>query len=309
MTLRLWRRLLNPDIRNPLFRRVVEDAQADLTLALRWHIAPRIYRLLLVALILAAVAVNPLLPAVALFVLPIALILGFTLLPFSLPLVVNGIGFFWAANIGAAVARQKLLRRYDLLSVSLDGSLNASWIIASACVWRGGFGILHVAQRGVLWLGIGLLALGSVSGAAALRSGDGQQTLLMLRTLADMAALLAGFQLHYLQTVILSLAAGMYAAAYLANPFEARLAAALVLLAAQAGAYIVFGLAVVGLLAPLETPFYEAHPAAYMSLPFLYLLCFCLPREVIIMALWYALSKRLNASAVERDGLISLSGS
>src|SRR5690606_16537061 len=128
----------------------------------------------------------------------------------------------------------------------------------------------------------------SIGGAADLRNG--QQTLLMLRTLTDTTALLAGFHLHYLQTVILSLAAGMYAAAYLTTPFEARLAAALALLAAQAGAYVVFGLAVAGLLARLESLFYEAHPLAYISLPLLYLLCFCLPREMMIMALWHALS-------------------
>ncbi len=309
LTLRLWRRLLNPDVRNPLFRQTAE-AITSLPVLPRWHISPRQRWLLLAAVLVVLFLVNPLLPLAILFVMPIATILGFTLLPFSLPLLVNVAGIWWAANAGGALARQQALRRYDLLSVSLDGNLNASWVIASACAQRGGLGLLHLAQRAVLWLGVGLLgALLLIALWMTFSQSDGlslERLTLTMRTLMDLVMLLAGFHLHYMQTIILSLIAGMYVATHLNYPFEAQLSAGLVFVGAQVASYMAFGLVSMVLLAPLEPYLYTAHPLVYISLPCLYLVSFYLPREIFIVLLWHLLGERLNTYPVEREQLIYL---
>lgn len=274
LSYKLWRRLLWPDTANPLFRRTVDSPPPVLPgLSSRWLLLP----------FLAILLLNPLLIVALWLLVPV---LVFVLSPVLLALLITLAGVYWAASISSALAREQTLRTYDLISVSLDGFLNASWLIAVGCVYRHQlFVLLRVGLLVMMAGGVGLVVL--MSGVLVFwPSLDG------LRTLLDMLALVAVFYIHHIQTAALSVCAGLFISTFVTNRAEARLLAGLLLLVLQCFSYLLFVL-IVWL---VEAGLYGS--ALYPLLPLFYVCLFTIIREGGLIWLWQIVCTRLNSPAL-----------
>jgi hypothetical protein len=305
LTLKLWRLLYYPDMTNPLFRHIVLQQAIQEAPPINWKLVqPWLTRLALVV-VLAVLLVDPLKLILALIIIPVSLLSLLVLLPLSLPVIMNVVGGMWTAEIGGELARQRLLRRYDLISVSLDGSLHTSWMIAAACIHRGYlFVALHACVRAAIIISallMGGLLLLTLSVADGLPEAH---LIRAVRTGVDVVALLAGFYAYYMQTLVLCIVTGMAMSAYIDNPFEVRVMGVMTFVGVQLGSLVVLALLGSALFAPLETLLLPAAPAVFIMLPLVYLAGWLALREAMIAALWYMITERLNGSPVEQALLI-----
>lgn len=227
------------------------------------------------------------------FALPGALVLAFLGLPLLLPLASLFFGSYWAVNIGRSIRRERAARTWDLLCAAPAGRQGASHVIISRCLLRGGiFSAVQALQQIALGLCLGaLLLMGGIFLVLLLRGEPASGLLPALRTLLDIAALVAVLWPHWLQTVALAALCGLLLSGD--GGGEAPWFAALLFPALQLGSWALFALQL-RLLQPLATRLEAEMAPAWLLLPLLYLALFLLPREGLVYALRQLVAQRLQ---------------
>lgn len=304
VTWRLWRALRSLDARHPLFERA---ADAPYPALLPGRRIP--WRWVALAL-LAALALNA--PGVVLalpVLLPVSGVMLLLFAPLLFPLALHALGALWAAGISATIDRARATGIYDLTAASPAGRLAASWALAGGGLHRGGWlDAADALARILMRLGGGLLLLLAAMGLWVIGGdlrGPGltPHALETTRTLLDMAALLAGFYLHYIQSVLLAALAGMLIPTLgVGARLDGPLLAGVLYLALQAGFY-----AACAALYVLARPLLLAGPGdlpapVFLLLPLLALGMWYGLREALIGWLWAGLERRLG------DGRAGLAG-
>ncbi|HLV37254.1 MAG TPA: hypothetical protein VKY59_19200 [Spirillospora sp.] len=305
LTWKLWRTLREPPlIAHVLYRRIA--SMPPFALPFRGQAGRQLLKVLL-GLFLAYVAIRHGVISLLLlmFVVPAAGVLGFLLLPVLLPPITTLAGGFWAAVISGTVVREHNTHTYELLCLAPNGSLGANWVIASGCLHRGEY---FAALRGAVYvaLTIGAMFLGLLALVAmfmALRASPTHTLIVAVRTITDLAVILALFHFHYVQSMVLSALVGVYVPTTFRSSIDAPWLAFGLFEVIQLGTYTAVALFHV-LLAPVFEQITPDNWLAYISVPLLYLLVFTLLRELIILHLWGSLSSRLNAGPAEREVLL-----
>ena len=292
---RLWRALRYPPASPLLAMRAARLPQQSL-----WPLSWRFFRrglwpkvLLIFVLLLLTVRLGLAGLFLGLFAVPGAVILVFLGLPVLLPLASIFLGSYWSADISRNIRRERAARTWDLICAAPPGTPGASHVITSRCLLRGGaFSSLQLLQQVALGLCLGVFLLMAAIFVYILLQGAPEEELIpALRTLLDIAAIVAALWLHWLQTVVLVALTGLLLAG--GEGRESPWYGPLLFPAIQLGSWLLFALQLF-LLQPLTARLAPEAWLAWTLMPLLYLALFLLPREALVLALLRVAGQRLQ---------------
>lgn len=288
---RLWRTIAEVDINDPIFRRVSQIQRLSVRSIPRWKL-PRLSWLLAAFSASFALVLAPQLLALVL-VAPMIMISLIVAAPAYLPALVVLAGGYCTGEIISGIYREKHQHTYDLICASAQGKLNASWSFATGMLHRGAYFLplrwgTRIALRFVAAALAGLTIvtlLFALTGRASF--GIEQLRLLLLPLL-----ILVAYYCNMTQTFALSHIIGL-----LASSFD--LAKRDAMLVGLVGYALFNTLPLIGaaLLYFLFRFFvFEPRPLALVAVEASALLLIVAGRELLIVALWSALKRRMNSS-------------
>lgn len=293
---RLWQQVSRPHINNPIVKRLGNTPKS----APVSERTSRLLRLFWVSALIGLIVIvmNPAQIFVLLFVLPMLLITLVVSAPLLLPLVTLLAGAYLVAEVIGAIAREKHQHTYELICACTEGALHANWSCATGIMRRGGW--FRALRWGTsLSLRIGLIALG---GLTALMLGmivfdQGPVGAEQLRLLLVYLVLLFLYGTQLPQTLLLSMFIGLYAGSFDWFKRDALLIGTLLYVFSQALPMLFALLAYVG----GNRLLMDAHQSLQIGMECGSLLLVALVRELIVVALWGALRRRLNESSATGD--------
>lgn len=290
LSLHLWRTIAEADIHDPIFKRVSQIQKPARQLRPR----PRSPRLVWLFVAMASSFVLIIAPQllVAVLIVPFILMTLVVAAPLLLPVLIWLAGAFSTGEIISGIQREKRQNTYDLICASTQGKLNASWSFATGMLHRGGY-FLPLRWGTRISLRFGFAALGGLGVCTLLFAisdatgfGISQIRLLLLPLL--LAALTYS---NLTQTFVVSHIIGL-----LASSFDlAKRDAMLVGLLAYALLHTL-PLASAGLVyLPFRWFVLEPPLLLVLAVEAFALLLIIAGRELVIMALWSALKRRMNS--------------
>lgn len=292
---RLWRSIADADINNPIFRRVSQIQTVGSRRPKPVGRVPRLLWLLMGLALIAGVILTPQF-LIAIFVVPITMIMLFVAAPGYLPFVVLFAGITAANGVVSGIYREKNQRTYDLVCSSTQGALTASWSCAIGVLYRGGW-FTWLRSGTLLSLRLGLACLGFLVVALlwTMLSNPHLIGFEQLRLLALIALFLILYLSNMTQTLVLSLIIGLWSSSFDwfrrdASFVSICLYIALVALPLVAGVVIMLA---------FDRWAVEPHPLLRLGVEAAAALVVISLRELIIALLWSGLKRRLNAN---RDG-------
>ena len=293
---RLWRQVSRPDSSNPIVRRIGNAPKAAHTAGRR----SRWRRLLWAgaALGLIAIVLNPTQILVLLFVLPMLMITLAAAAPLLLPLAATVSGALLAAEVISAIVREKSQHTYELMCACPEGALYANWSCAIGVAHRGGwFSALRWGTA--MSLRLGLVGLGGLMllGLGLLASDQQAIGAEQVRIILVYAMLLVLYGAQLAQSLPLSLIIGLLASSFDWRRRDAQLIGAFMYLVCQT---LPMMLALLAYGAGSRWAV-DAHSALRIDVELGALLVIVLAREVVIVVLWGALRRRLDAPSASAD--------
>lgn len=273
LTWMLWNALRSPQWKHPIFQQIQQQKVAAKSLAWYW-------RLLLALLFLFVLA------SLALFPLPALLsILGLAVGIPSFVLVFNGtvLGLYWVGAIAEAIARENRQGRFELLSLTPDGSFGISWRLAVASIHRHDwlntvYRLLRGVILGVLFI-LAFLVLMLIMGAVfAELSPQREGQIRILLDVLVIGLVILFFWADHIQSIVLALLVGLILPYFQRDEGLLKLLAPLSFLFLQAINYLV-GLSIFSLRLNFENlPFLLFVVSAFVF--------YCGIREILIRGLW-----------------------
>ena len=294
LSLRLWRMIAEADIHDPIFRRV-SQIQKPAARSLPRMRRPRLLWLVASTALGLMLIMAPQLLALVL-VLPIGMITLVVASPVLLPVVIWLAGAFSTGEIINGIYRERQQHTYDLICASTQGRLKASWSFATGMLHRGGFFLpLRWGTRISLRAGGAALAGLTIVTFLFALSGAANFGFEQLRLLTLPLIFMAVYYTNMTQSFALSHIIGL-----LASSFDwARRDAMLVGLLAYGllNSLPLLGAGLVYL--PFRWLVFEPHPLALLLVEALALLLIISARELVIVALWAGLRRRMNERRFE----------
>jgi hypothetical protein len=267
ITWKIWRGIRMPPQHHPLFRRVMVAPLRPTP----WYVGCAV---ILVAPIL-------LLPAIL-----------FTSAFYSLR---------WAVTIGGMIARERETGMFDLISLSPDGALGASWAVCTGSIYRNQS--LQQIQSPMSWvirLGFTLLILASLGNfVEPLVPIGANSTLGTIIPLLYLFTLSGALYIDHVQSVAMGSLIGMLMPTFTRSRIDAGIGALIVFLLLQITTYVLTLLIGFSLLPALFSLLNFSPSLEAILLPVLRLAIFGAIREGMIAGLWKALVERLNIAASE----------
>jgi hypothetical protein len=272
LTWKLWRGLKAPPTHHPLFRRTL--------------IAPLRPTPWYVGCSVIIVAPFLLLPAIL-----------FTSAFYSLR---------WAINIGSMIAHEREAGMFELVSLSADGGIGASWAICTAAIHRNQS--LQQIQSPMSWivrLGFTLLLLSSLGNfVEPLVPSDADMPMLTLIPLLYLFTLALALYIDHMQSVAMGSLIGMLMPTYTRSRVDAGIGSLIVFLLLQVTTYVLTLFIGFSLIPSLLGSLAVSAVAASILLPILRLAIFFVIREVIVNGLWRVLVERLNIASSESQAMM-----
>ncbi len=288
---RLWQLVSEPDINNPIFKRV---SQIHKPAKQSRHI--RIPRLLVAGSLLALMIILIQAPQLLLLVfeIPILMITLIVLSPALLPFAILLAGAYLVSEVIGGIYREKHQYTYDLICASTQGSFNASWSFAIGILHRGDwFAALKWGTRLTLRLGQGILIALTLL-TVWLAASDGYPVgFEQLRLLLMLALGLTLYYTQMTQTLVISLVVGLYASSLDWVKRDATWMGMVLYVLAQGLPFLLALLVYIG----FNRVDLEPHPLVAIVIEGLSLAVIVFTREVILILLWHPLNRQLNASA------------
>lgn len=305
ITWRLWSALRNPPSSDPLFQRIA-TLEYHFNIEFPKHrLSGKLALLLILPLIGVMLAIYPQTALFLFLLMPMSIALLVFAVPVFLLFGTSIVGMFWAVVVCNALVREREARRYDLLCMTPDGEVGATWSICAACLHRGSFFELMDAGLRALMLVFSvmltlltLLAIGI--GLNNSRTPD-HDLMVSLRTLVEAITLVLVYFLHHQQSVVLSGLVGAVSAIYLRSRLEAQLIVPVLFLGLQIGSYFLGLLVAVDGMSQLYSRLFIPDSLAVLTLPLAMMATFFLLREAIIFGCWALLRQHLQAHTSEYD--------
>jgi hypothetical protein len=293
---RLWRTIDEADINDPIFRRVSQIQRAPIRSRPRRQVPRTLWMIALFSASFALVLAPQLLAL--LLVVPIIMMSLIVAAPALLPALVVLAGAYCTGEIISGIYREKHQYTYDLICASTLGKLNASWSFATGILHRGGYFLPMRWGTRISWrFGAATLAGLTIATLLFALADVTSFGLAQLRLLLLPLLMLAVYYTNMTQTFALSHIIGL-----LASSFD--LAKRDAMLAGQVAYALVNTLPLVGaalLYFPFRWIVFEPHPLALLAVEAGALLLIVAGREVVIVALWSALKRRMNSRRESRS--------
>lgn len=293
---RLWRLISEPDISNPIFKRVSHSHK----LVAKPRQPVRIPRLLVYIGLLAMLIILIRAPQFLLLVfeIPILMITLIVMSPILLPFVILLAGGWLVSAVIGGIYREKRQYTYDLICASTKGSLYANWSFAMGILHRGDwFAALKSGVHLSLRLGQGILAALTLLTLWLALSNSHLVGFEQLRLLLMPALALTLYYTHMTQSFVISLVIGLYASSFDWVKRDASWIGMVLYALAQGLPFLLALLIYIG----FNRVVLEPHPLAAIAVDSLSLAVIVFTREAVIVLLWHPLAHQLNASA-GRDG-------
>jgi hypothetical protein len=280
ITWMLWNALRYPQWKHPIFRYIQQQKTKAKPFAWYW-------RLLLLVLVLVIAAF------VALFPLPALLsVLAFAVGIPAFALVFNGtiLGLYWVGAIAEALARENRHGRFDLLSLTPDGSFGVSWRLAVAVINRHDWlNTIYRLIKGVVLGTLVVLAFAVfmlIMGAFFAEISPQREN--QIRILFDVLMIglaVIFFWADHIQSILIALLIGLLLPQFQRDEGLLKLLAPIGFLVMQCLIYL-FGLSLyLGLTEILRTVWSETYLWSFFLL-LSCLLLFCSIRDFVIRGLW-----------------------
>jgi hypothetical protein len=275
MTWMLWNALHYPQWKHPIFRHIQQQKTPPKPFAWYWT--------LLLALLVLGVA-----GFAALF--PVPALLSFLGLAVGIPafvLVFNGtiLGLYWVGAIAETLARENRHGRFDLLSLTPDGSFGVSWRLAVAVIHRqNSLNTVYRLVRGValaVLLVLAFIALMLMIGTVFAELSPQRES--QIRILLDVLMIgltVLFFWADHIQSILIALLLGLLLPHFQRNEGLLKLIAPLSFLALQCINY----LAGIGF-SSIRFLFWDTE-LPFLLLALSTLIFFCSLRELVIRSLW-----------------------
>ncbi len=292
---RLWRTIADVDINDPIIRRVSQIQRLSVRSMPRWKMS-RLGWLIAALSASFALVLAPQMLALVL-VTPMIMISLIVAAPAYLPALVVLAGAYSTGEIISGIYREKHQYTYDLICASTLGKLNASWSFATGILHRGAY-FLPLRWGTRISLRFGAAALAGVTMVTLLFALTGRAFfgIEQLRLLLLPLLTLAVYFTNMTQTFALSHIIGL-----LASSFD--LAKRDAMLAGLVGYALLNTLPLVGaafLYFPFRWCVFEPHPLAQLAVEASALLLIVAGRELVIVALWSALKRRMEWGRVPK---------
>lgn len=300
---RLWRTIAEVDINDPISRRVSQIQRIPIRSTSRWKM-PRALWLLAAFSAAFALVLAPQMLALVL-VVPMIMISLVVAAPAYLPALVILAGAYSTGEIISGIYREKHQFTYDLICASTQGKLNASWSFATGMLHRGAY-FLPLRWGTRISLRFGGAALAGLTCVTLLFAMTGRASfgIEQLRLLLLPLLILTVYFSNMTQTFALSHIIGLLASSCDLAKRDAMLVGLL--------GYALFNTLPLFGAALLYFPFrffvFEPHPLALMAVEAGALLLIVAGRELVIVALWSALKRRMNSTqfSAERQEIIAV---
>jgi len=285
-TWQFWQALNNPPSNHPLFLRIKMRENAPRTKTFATAVVGVV--LFEVSTLLLGLT-SPLLQTVALV---FSLILPLMLLAMVFNSTVYAVR--WTASVGGTIAREREMRRYDLLCLLPSGPVGACMTICAGCLDRDSafksiprFEKFPIRREQLIFIVIiaTLVLVTLIS--------EERVTEILLFFVCLIAAML-GFYVDYVQSAVFASLIGMLTSIYVHSQNDARLLGVLAFLLLQASTYLFTALVGV-VIAPMILDWHQIPEwVASFSLPFLWLATFYGVREGMIVGLLRLVTHRLK---------------
>ena len=295
LTLRLWAALRNPrDDHHPLFRRILDQARPTLSPSVR-------------VLFAVAILTGFMFSCILTFILPARLLEVYILLPFALPVVYlmvvfggSGKGLMFAAQVSEVLAREYEQDTFVTVSTNPGGALGTCWAILTGQLHQSSeLENSHEVQQQltvVMFVFATLFLMLLYLNIWTLQAMD-----YFYNALFIVYPFVAIYYIDFVCSVVTSTLVGALAAATTRKQLEARVTAIIGFVALQLIAYGLTGLLIIWGLPTLIALTGYSGLVARISMAGLSVVIYFVVRELLSWLLWYILTRRLDAAAVERE--------
>lgn len=288
---RLWKTIVEPVVRNPIFSRVREER--ILRLKPRERITIPTYVYIIVAVFLAIFVARTPEYFIVVLQIPMVLIVLLTVSPLAAPLFVVFAGSHLVSQITSDISKEKRQYTYELLCASPAGTLDTNWRIATGILHRGSwFNWLKSITR--LALRIAQVTLGALAVITfiALFSGDTNTRLESLRTLTNLILIVGLYYMSMVQPIVASLVVGLHATSLNLSRRDSNIIGLMIYLLIQLMPYVIALL----LFVVLNTIFTGVSPLIQVIIDVVVLGSILVVRELTIYFLWWQLKRQLNST-------------
>ena len=299
LTWQLWNALRFPMRRHPIFKyaRKLTTSSDKPSLQWRWMQIIALLSVILFAIFLPVPAI----------ITALGLVLGLPLLL----IVFNGtlLGSVLVTGIASTIASAQKDNRFELMSISLEGGLGLSWLLATGTIHRRNWH--KTIYRLVKWvvmlvlvllsLAILMLLIGTFTSESELLR---QQQLNVLRDVINISLIVAVLWLDHIQSLVIALVLGMVLPTIIRAEIQLRTMATVIYLVIQLCTYLaVFVL--YRLIDIIFTGLWTNNFIVSVAITIVSILAFYLMREAIISALWRVMIKQYDASIDEYQRLVN----
>lgn len=300
LTWQLWNALRFPMRRHPIFNhaRTPSDSSDVPSPFWRW-----LGRIALVCVILFAM----------MFPVPTLMTsIGFAI---GLPLLLilfNGtaLGIILVTGISKTIASAQKSTRFELMSVSAEGALGVSWLLATGTIHRRNW--LKVIYRLVKWvvmlvlvllaLAIFMLLLGTITSESELLR---QQQLNVLRDVINMSLLVAVLWLDHVQSIVIAIVLGIVLPTIIRVEVQLVSMATMIYLIIQCCTYLAI-FVVYRLIDIILSGLWGDMFIISIAVTFISIMTFYLTREAIIGVLWRIMLNKYDASIEEYEAVVNV---
>lgn len=300
LTWQLWNALRFPMRRHPIFNhaRTPSDSSDVPSPFWRW-----LGRIALVCVILFAM----------MFPVPTLMTsIGFAI---GLPLLLilfNGtaLGIILVTGISKTIASAQKSTRFELMSVSAEGALGVSWLLATGTIHRRNW--LKVIYRLVKWvvmlvlvllaLAIFMLLLGTITSESELLR---QQQLNVLRDVINMSLLVAVLWLDHVQSIVIAIVLGIVLPTIIRVEVQLASMATMIYLIIQCCTYLAI-FVVYRLIDIILSGLWGDMFIISIAVTFISIMTFYLTREAIIGVLWRIMLNKYDASIEEYEAVVNV---
>lgn len=300
LTWQLWNALRFPMRRHPIFNhaRTPSDSSDVPSPLWRW-----LRRIAIVCVILFAM----------MFPVPTLMTsIGFAI---GLPLLLilfNGtaLGIILVTGISKTIASAQKSTRFELMSVSAEGALGVSWLLATGTIHRRNW--LKVVYRLVKWvvmlvlvllaLAIFMLLLGTITSESELLR---QQQLNILRDVINMSLLVAVLWLDHVQSIVIAIVLGIVLPTIIRVEVQLVSMATMIYLIIQCCTYLAI-FVVYRLIDIILSSLWGDIFIVSIAVTFFSIVTFYLMREAIIGILWRIMLNKYDASIEEYEAVVNV---
>jgi len=300
LTWQLWNALRFPMRRHPIFNYARKlDVSSDKP-SLRWRF---LQVLAFVSVILFAI----MLPVPAI-ITALGLVVGLPLLL----IIFNGtvLGTVLVMGIASTIASARKDNRFELMSISLEGGLGVSWLLATGMIHRRNWHktiyrlLKWVVTLILILLGLAMfmLLIGTFASESELLR---QQQANVLRDVINISLIVAVLWLDHIQSLVIALVLGIVIPTIIRTELQLRTMVTVIYLIIQFCTYLAIFI-LYRLIDIIFTGIWANSFMVSIGITVLSILAFYLMREAIISALWRLMLKQYDASIDEYQRLMNL---